>query len=405
MPSSASSPTRCGRAKRWPRHRRPRRLDPNTAAKTIGGDVVQLKGDKQNIRIEFKGQTTSREGETKVLGVKIMVDNRDGRNYVVTGKEAFIGQQNSSFDVRGDVKLQTSDGLTALSQHATYADAEKIVRVPGAVTFTRGRMSGSGIGFTYDEQRDTMWILDKADVKFAAEGTAGPMAFTAGTFGYARRDRYMRLEKTLHIDREGQLIDATESTVRLFPDRDEPDYLELRGGSKITGGPKDNALRGDVGERHQHRLRRRWPVDAECDPRGERGHRARGQAGDGRPTPERQLHGHRPRAGRQRAQPLDARQRHGHVAGGEGYAGADHSIDRAGRRRKRAGPQPDELQRGRRVPGGRDQDPGRPHARARSHSKPGSNPRPGNSRTRDLPATSTSPMGRCTPSATMRATT
>ncbi len=219
------------------------RLDPNTAAKTIGGDVVQLKGDKQNIRIEFEGQTTSREGETKVLGVKIMVDNRDGRNYVVTGKEAFIGQQNSSFDVRGDVRLQTSDGLTALSQSATYTEAEKIVKVPGAVTFTRGRMSGSGIGFTYDEQRDTMWILDKADIKFAAEGTAAPMAFTAGTFGYARRDRYMRLEKTLHIDREGQLIDATESTVRLFPDRDEPDYLELRGGSKITGGPKDSALR------------------------------------------------------------------------------------------------------------------------------------------------------------------
>ncbi len=222
---------------------RAEQLDPDIAAKTIGGDVVQLKGDKQNIRIEFEGQTTSREGAAKVLGVKIMVDNREGRNYVVTGKEAFIGQQNSSFDVRGDVKLTTSDGLTAHGEHATYTDAEKIVRIPGAVTFARGRMTGSGIGFTYDEQRDTMWILDTADIKFAADGTAGPMAFTAGTFGYARRDRYMRLEKTLHIDREGQLIDATESTVRLFPDRDEPDYLELRGGSKITGGPKDNALR------------------------------------------------------------------------------------------------------------------------------------------------------------------
>jgi lipopolysaccharide export system protein LptA len=219
------------------------KLDPDTAAKTIGGDVVQLKGDKQNIRIEFSGQTTSREGKIKVLGVKIMVDNRDGRNYVVTGKEAFIGERNSSYDLRGDVQLQTSDGLTARGQQATYAETEKIVRIPGGVTFTRGRMSGSGIGFTYDEQRDTMWILDKADIKFAAEGTAGPMAFTAGTFGYARRDRYMRLEKTLHIDREGQLIDAAESTVRLFPDRDEPDYLELRGGSKITGGPKNNAVR------------------------------------------------------------------------------------------------------------------------------------------------------------------
>ena len=209
---------------------------------TRGGDAIQLKGDKRNLRIEFERQTTNKDGENKLHGVKIFVDNREGRSYTVTGKEAFIGQQNSSFDVRGDVKLETSDGLIANGQQATYVDAEKIVRVPGAVTFKRGRMSGSGIGFTYDEQRDTMWILDKADVKFAAEGNAGAMAFTSGAFGYARRDRYMRLERTLHIDREGQQIDATESTVRLFPDRDEPDFLELRGGSKITGGPNDKAM-------------------------------------------------------------------------------------------------------------------------------------------------------------------
>jgi lipopolysaccharide transport protein LptA len=87
------------------------------------------------------------------------------------------------------------------------------------------------------------------------------MAFTAGAFGYARRDRYMRLEKTLHIDREGQQIDATESTVRLFPERDEPDYLELRGGSKITGGPKDKAMRSMSATDINIDLRRRRPLD------------------------------------------------------------------------------------------------------------------------------------------------
>jgi len=218
-------------------------LDPNAAAQVIGGQAIQWKGERQSIRIEFEGQTTSKEGESKLHGVKIVTDNREGRSYTVTGKEAFIGQQNSFYDVRGDVKLETSDGLTANGQQATYVDAEKIVRVPGAVTFTRGRMTGSGVGFTYDEQRDIMSILEQADVKFAAEGDAGAMAFTSGVFTHARRDRYMRLENTLHIDREGQQIDATESTVRLFPDRDEPDYLELRGGSKITGGPKDKAMK------------------------------------------------------------------------------------------------------------------------------------------------------------------
>ena len=218
-------------------------LPPGVAYKTEGGDAIRLKGSDQDIRIEFESQTTSTEGETTLHGVKINVEKRADRSFVVTGKQAFLGKDNSSFDVRGDVKLQTSDGLTASGQQATYSDAEKIVRVPGVVTFQRGRMTGSGVGFTYDEQRDTMWILDKADVKFAADKTAGAMAFTAGTFGYARRDRYMRFERTMHMDREGELIDTNESTVRLFPDRDETDFIELRGDSKVTGGPNNNALR------------------------------------------------------------------------------------------------------------------------------------------------------------------
>jgi lipopolysaccharide export system protein LptA len=219
------------------------KIDPSATAVTSGGDAIQMKGDRRDLRVEFERLTTNKDGESKLHGVKIFVDNREGRSYTVTGKEAFLGQQNSSYDVRGDVKLETSDGLIANGQQATYVDAEKIVRVPGAVTFKRGRMTGSGLGFTYDEQRDIMSILDKADVKFAAEGSAGAMAFTSGVFTYARRDRYMRLEKTLHIDREGQQIDATESTVRLFPDRDESDYVELRGGSKVTGGPNDKAMK------------------------------------------------------------------------------------------------------------------------------------------------------------------
>ena len=124
-------------------------------------------------------------------------------------------------------------------------------------------MSGSGVGFTYDEQRDTMWILDQADVKFAADKTAGPMAFTAGSFGYARRDRYMRFERTMHMDREGEMIDANESTVRLFPDRDETDYVELRGAPRSPAVPKQGAALDD-GSRHEPRLPRRRTVAAEA---------------------------------------------------------------------------------------------------------------------------------------------
>ncbi len=203
---------------------------------TTGGDAIQLKGSSQDLRIEFERQESYESGQTKFFGVRINVDNRGGRNYTVTGREMIIGKDQSSFDVSGDVKLETSDGLTAYGQSASYTDTEKIVKVPGPVKFARGRMTGTGVGFTYDEQRDTIWILDQAVVHFAADGAAPASDLTAGAFGFARRERYMRLERTMHMEREGQITDANEATITLFPDRDESDYIELRGNARISGG-------------------------------------------------------------------------------------------------------------------------------------------------------------------------
>ena len=219
------------------------RLDPKAMVETRGGDVIQLKGTHEDLRVEFQGQVTYEDGKTKLLGVKIMVDNRGGRNYAISGKEAHVGDKQSSFDVTGDVVLETNDGLKAYSQHATYTETEKIVRAPGPVRFTSGRMTGTGVGFTYDEQRNTLWLLDQAAVHFARQGDQGEMDITSGGFGFARTDRYMRFERTMHLVREGQVIDANDATAHLFPDRDEPDLVELRGDARITGGTGMGALR------------------------------------------------------------------------------------------------------------------------------------------------------------------
>ena len=211
------------------------RLDPKGIIETIGGDVLQLKGEKRDLRIEFKGQVTYEDGQTRLKVVKVIAENRGGRNYTITGNEAQVGKDESSFELKGDVRLETDDGLVANSQQATYADAEKIVRATGPVTFSRGKMNGSGIGFTFDEQRDVLWILDRAIVHVEPDGENGPMDVAAGAFGYARRDRYMRFERTMHMDRDGQIIDATEATVTLYADRDEADGMELRGNASIKG--------------------------------------------------------------------------------------------------------------------------------------------------------------------------
>ena len=61
--------------------------------------------------------------------------------------------------------MTSSDGLEARAGSATYNQGEGIVRAPGPVTFKRGRMSGSGVDFSYDETRDLMGLSDQAKVQ------------------------------------------------------------------------------------------------------------------------------------------------------------------------------------------------------------------------------------------------
>jgi len=218
------------------------RLEDKVKIETRGGDVFQWKGTDRDLRLEFQRQVTYEDGQTKLFDVKVVADNRGGRNYTITGDQAQVGKDESSYHVNGNVRMETSDGLVAHAGEATYTDAEKMVRAPGPVKFSRGRMQGTGNGFIYDEQRDVLTILEQADVHFAAEGAEGPMDVTAGGFVYARRDRFMRFERTMHMDRAGQLIDADDGHVRLYPDRDETDVIELRGNSRVTGGGQMGTL-------------------------------------------------------------------------------------------------------------------------------------------------------------------
>ena len=215
---------------------------PDITVLTIGGNVIHLKGASQDLKIQFEKQATTKDRENTLFGVTAHIANRGGRSYTITGNEAQIGKDESSFVVKGSVQMKTDDGLVANSQEATYTDADKMVRAAGPVTFSRGRMTGSGTGFLFDEQRDMLIIVENADVHFAPEGQEGPMDVTAGGFTYARRDRYMRFERTMHMDRGGQLIDAVDSIVRLYPDRDETDLIELRGDARVTGGGQMGAL-------------------------------------------------------------------------------------------------------------------------------------------------------------------
>jgi lipopolysaccharide transport protein LptA len=133
------------------------------------------------------------------------------------------------------VVLENNDGLHVTTDEATYSSGEEVVRAPRKVEFTKGNLTGSGIGMTYDRKRDVLWLLDQAVITVAPDKrTDDPGAkINAGAFGYARRDRYMRFERTMNVVRGDRTISGDTAMAYLTDDDKAIKSLELRGNSRI----------------------------------------------------------------------------------------------------------------------------------------------------------------------------
>lgn len=225
----------------------PTRKDPGTVAETRGGILEQWSKDKKLVfSLKFDHHSTYPDGRTKWRGVTLTLPDRNGRTFVVNANEgerlSKPGQDVGAVRLTGDVTLTTSDGAVIKAADATYDDASGMLQVPGPVTFTRKRMTGSGVGATYDKNRDVLWLLDQAHVVVTAdEKGQGAIDATAGAIGLARADHYLRLSRVAHIVGEGREIDADEVTIHLTEDDERVRLMELRANSRVTGGSAGGA--------------------------------------------------------------------------------------------------------------------------------------------------------------------
>jgi lipopolysaccharide export system protein LptA len=210
--------------------------DPGAIVEVTGGRVERFKLSREDVRVAYERQLTYANGSTKLLDVTIAADERaGGRSFTVTGKEANVGQNESTIQMSGDVRLTASDGMLARTEHASYSDKDGLVRGSGQVEFSRGRMTGSGVGLTYDTVRDVLVILDRTTVHVAPdERGAGMAEITSGTAAFARREKNIRFERDVKLERDGQLTEADAITAYLTVDEKEIQLMELRGRSRIT---------------------------------------------------------------------------------------------------------------------------------------------------------------------------
>jgi LPS export ABC transporter protein LptC len=214
----------------------PQRSDPNAIIESSGNVLQQVRGSRQDYLIEAERQLTYANGATKLIGVKITVRNRGGRDYVVTGREATAGENQKELQLAGGVTLAASDGFIVRADTATFSEETGVMTAPGAVTFERDRMMGSGVGMSYDKNNDILMLADQSHVTLRDEHGNTTMEFTSGKSTFARMDHTLTLEGNVHALRDEQVIDATQGVAHLTEDEQHITDIELRGNSRVVGG-------------------------------------------------------------------------------------------------------------------------------------------------------------------------
>lgn len=222
------------------------REDPAATAQSTSGTLLNLRRDTENYKIDFDQHLVYPDGRQKLQGARVTVPNRGGRSFTVKAREADVGAGGDAIRMEGAVQLEGSDGLVAKTEAATYSQSEGILRAPGPASFTRGRMSGTSVGMTYDKGRDAISMLDKAVMALAAETAEDrPVDIAAGSAYFARADHYVQYERGFTLVSGGRTLSSTRATAYLTEDGARVQTLEMRGQSRITGvGEGAGALRG-----------------------------------------------------------------------------------------------------------------------------------------------------------------
>jgi lipopolysaccharide export system protein LptA len=221
------------------------RVDRASAAEITGCEVLNLLRDVENFRVECGRLLTYPDGRQKLMSARVIVPNRNGREFTVSANEAEIGPNQDHILMRGAVELAASDGLVANAGEATYSQTEGILRAPGPTSFTRDRVSGTSVGMTYDKARDLLWLLDRAVVKMSPEQPGeDSVEITSGAAGFARADHYVRYERGFTLVTGAKTLASAMATAYLTEDAARVQTLEMRGESRIMGvGEGAGALR------------------------------------------------------------------------------------------------------------------------------------------------------------------
>jgi lipopolysaccharide export system protein LptA len=214
----------------------------------VGGAQVRNRDNKETSVTKYARVTHFPDGRTLTEKPEVLFDRGD-RKFAI-GADRSESKTAPGEDVAampkatmfvGHVRVTTSDGFTLACDKASYQADTGIVTVPGLTEFSRGRMSGRGLGSTYDRNSDTLVLQDSVqiDTKPDPQGH-GVLHASARALTFARPMHTLNLDDHATIERDGQTMRGDQAMVALTDDDDRIKRMELRNNSSVVQ-PKTDA--------------------------------------------------------------------------------------------------------------------------------------------------------------------
>jgi lipopolysaccharide export system protein LptA len=212
------------------------RIDPAATTESHSGHNSRFRGETSAFDISWETSLTYADGRTRMIKVAIKVNKTDGHSYVVTAGEAESTQDQSRLQLSSGVHLQASDGFEMTADRATYTKADGLIHSDVPVTFSKGRMRGSGTNVDYHETSEVLSVAQDARVTTLDEHGTATLDFTAGTAVLDRFNDILTLDSRVHVLRDMQTMDADRATAHLAPKEEFVTFIEMRGNSRVQGG-------------------------------------------------------------------------------------------------------------------------------------------------------------------------
>ena len=215
------------------------RSDPKAVLEINSGQYKGITGVEKNFEIEYSRFSTYDDGSAKFFDVVVTVPKEGNRTFTIRAKEAVTDKEQTDIKLSGDVRMEDSDGFSLKTDTGSFDRKQSIALAPGAVTFGKGRMSGSGIGITYHQAADVLVVSQQAQVTTRNEAGEPVMEFASSAATLDRTQNLLTVEGSVHVVRNEETIDADRAVARLSEADDVVQYLELRGNSRVEGGGGD----------------------------------------------------------------------------------------------------------------------------------------------------------------------